>query len=41
MSLQAGLAEFVVFENIYKILFIPNCMRKIMWLLINSIDEKI
>ena len=27
--------------KIYKCLFIPNCTRKIMWLLINNIYEKI
>ena len=27
--------------KIYKCLFIPNCTRKIMWLLINNIHEKI
>ena len=33
--------QFVVFEKSYKCLFIPNCTRKIMWLLINNIHEKI
>ena len=36
-----GRVQFVVFEKIYKCLFIPNCTRKIMWLLINNIHEKI
>ena len=27
--------------KIYKCLFLPNCTRKIMWLLINNINEKI
>ena len=36
-----GWVQFVVFEKIYKCLFIPNCTRKVMWLLINNIHEKI
>ena len=37
-----GLVQFVVSEKIYKCLFIPNCTRKIMRLLIiNNTDEKI
>ena len=35
-----GLVQFVVFEKIYKCLFIPNCTRKIMFLRINNIHEK-
>ena len=31
----------MVFEKIYKCLFIPNCTRKIMWLCFNNINEKI
>ena len=33
--------QFVVFKKIYKCLFIPNCTRKVMWLLINNTLEKI
>ena len=33
--------QFVVFEKIYECLFIPNCMRKIIWLPVNNIHEKI
>ena len=33
--------QFVLFEKFYECLFIPNCTRKIMWLLINNIHEKI
>ena len=36
-----GRVQFVVFKKIYKCLFIPNCTRKIMWLLINNTLEKI
>ena len=36
-----GQVQFVVFEKIYQCLFISNCMRKIMWLLINNMYEKI
>ena len=31
----------MVFEKIYKCLFIPNCTRKIMWWHINNIHEKL
>ena len=33
--------RFVVFEKIYSCLFIPNCTRKIIWLPVNKIHEKI
>ena len=33
--------QFVVFEKIYECLFIPNCTRKIIWLPVNNIHEKI
>ena len=33
--------QFVVFEKIYECLFIPNCTRKITWLPVNNIHEKI
>lgn len=33
--------QFVVFENFYECFCIPNCRRKIMWLLINYTHEKI
>ena len=35
-----GRVQFVVFEKIYKCLFIPNCTRKIIWLRINNFHEK-
>lgn len=31
----------MVFENFYECFFIPNCRRKIMWLLINYTHKKI
>ena len=36
-----GPVQFVVFENFYECFCIPNCRRKIMWLLINYTHEKI
>ena len=36
-----GLGKFVVFEKIYECLFIPNFTRKIIWLPVNNIHEKI
>ena len=33
--------QFVVFEKIYECLFIPNCTRKIIWLLVNNIQVTI
>ena len=33
--------QFLVFENIYECLFIPNCTRKIIWLLVNNIQVTI
>ena len=39
-KLPVGQLQFVVYERIYKCLFIPNCMRKIMWLCINKYMKK-
>ena len=36
-----GRVQFVVFEKIYKCLFIPNCTRKIISLRFNNFHEKI
>ena len=36
-----GRVQFVVFEKIYKCLFIPDCTKKIIWLRFNNFHEKI
>lgn len=36
-----GREQFLVLWKIYKCSFIPNCTRKIVWLLINNIHEKL
>ena len=36
-----GRVQFVVTEKIYKGLFIPNCIRKFIWLLVNNIQVTI
>ena len=36
-----GRVQFVVFEKIYECLFIPNCTRKIIWLLVNNNFEMV
>ena len=36
-----GRVQFVVFENDYECLIILSCTRKIMWLRINDIHDKI